>query len=236
MTLQAKHIGPIVVCIFVVGIGGTMAFNLWRTESGKVPATYTAGEFEGEYNPADIRGSYSFSDISSAFEIPIDHLARAFGLDGVEDPAEFKCKELESLYGKVEGGEIGTDSVRLFVALYTGLPYTAQEDTLLFSPAISLLKDKLSEEQLAAVGSRAISFSRTASDSPAAHETEDRRLTGKTTFAELVEWGLTEEQIVGILKFAMGKPSAAVRDLVQEKGMEFSGVKNALQKLLDELP
>ena len=57
MKLKARHVAPLVLAVFVVGIGGTMAFNLWRTEADKMPAKLSGGEHDGEYNPSDIRGS-----------------------------------------------------------------------------------------------------------------------------------------------------------------------------------
>jgi hypothetical protein len=159
MTLRSRHIVPVVLAVFVIGIGGTMIFNLWQTTSSKVPATYTEGEFAGEYNPADIRGSYSFGDIEEAFSVPVEALARAFAVADTEDPAAFLCKSLEELYGEMDNGEIGTDSVRWFVALFTGLPYTPEEDTLLPEAALPTLRGRLSEAELDVVGAKTASLS-----------------------------------------------------------------------------
>ena len=38
MTLRSKHIVPIVLVAFILGIGGTMVFNLWQTKSSRIPA------------------------------------------------------------------------------------------------------------------------------------------------------------------------------------------------------
>ena len=65
----------------------------------------------------------------------------------VEQPAEFQVKELEEKYSGLEGDvEIGTASVRFFVALYTGLPYATE--TFLPQWAFDILKGegKISEE------------------------------------------------------------------------------------------
>jgi hypothetical protein len=247
MTLRSKHLLPIVLAVFVLGIGGTMIFDLWQTTSSKVPATYTEGEFAGEYNPADIRGSYSFGDIESAFSVPVSALAKAFAVEDTEDPAVFLSKSLEDMYGVVEEGEIGTDSVRWFVALYTGLPYTPEEDTLLLSPAISILQERLSEAELATVRSRAVdastlgdraSVSETVAE-PAAEpvvthdETEAVEVKGKTTFGELQRWGVSRETMEQILGLPVGQPGITVRDYCVENGIEFSTVKDALQAAAD---
>ena len=109
MTLRSKHVVPIVLAVFILGIGGTMIFNLWQTTSSKVPATYSSGEFAGEYNPADIRGSYSFGDIEEAFAVPVTALAEAFAVVDTENPAAFLCKSLEELYGEEPPGSVSQE-------------------------------------------------------------------------------------------------------------------------------
>jgi hypothetical protein len=238
MTVRSKHIVPIILAVFVLGIGGTMIFNLWQTTSSKIPATYTSGEFAGQYNPGDIRGSYSFGDIEEAFDVPAEALAKAFGVSDSENPAAFLCKSLEDLYGEMENGEIGTDSVRWFVALYTGLPYTPKEDTLLPSPAVSALKGRIDQTELEALRDKAVSLSTTkqapASAAEDSHtEEEAGQVKGKTTFGELLDWGVSKDEIEQALGLPIGKPGVTARDYCIENGIEFSTVKGALQAAAD---
>jgi hypothetical protein len=255
MTLRSKHIVPIVFAVFILGIGGTMIFSLWQTTSSKIPATYTAGEFAGEYNPADIRGSYSFGDIEEAFAVPVEALARAFAVDEAENPAAFLCKSLEDIYGVVENGEVGTDSVRWFVALYTGLPYTPEEDTLLPSASMAVLGERLTEAELETVRAKTVNLSalgernavdNLATDSQPADsqtaetqaadthaETEAGEVKGNTTFGELQSWGVSKETIEKILGLPIGKAGVTVRDYCIENDIEFSVVKDALQAAAD---
>jgi hypothetical protein len=246
MTLRSKHVVPIVLVVFILGIGGTMIFNLWQTTSSKVPATYSSGEFAGEYNPADIRGSYSFGDIEEAFAVPVTALAEAFAVDDTENPAAFLCKSLEELYGAMENGEVGTDSVRWFVALYTGLPYTPEEDTLLPSASISVLRERLNETELETVRAKTVDLSAVSQEygagpeSPAPEqtdthtETEAGEVKGNTTFGELLSWGVSKEAIEQALGLPIGKAGVTVRDYCIENGMEFSTVKDALQRAADQ--
>mgnify|MGYP001038354853 CR=1 FL=1 len=251
MTLRSKHIVPIVLAVFVVGIGGTMIFNLWQTKSSKVPASYTTGEFAGEYNPADIRGSYSFGDIEEAFAVPVTALATAFAVEDAENPATFLSKSLEDMYGAAENGEVGTDSVRWFVALYTGLPYTPEEDTLLLSASIPVLQGRLSETELEAVRNKTVNLSalsRTdavpedsqaetsqAEEQADTHsEPEAGEVKGNTTFGDLLSWGVSKDTIEQILDLPIGKAGVTVRDYCIENGIEFSTVKTALQAAADQ--
>ena len=161
MKIKSWHMGLIVLIVIFGGIAGTMAFNLWNTEGGgggqgtggvQIPVTFKVGEFAGEYNPADIRGSYSFGHISELWEIPLNELGMAFGLEAIEYLAGFRCSDLHEAYANLEEDvEIGTGSVKAFVALYTGLPYTLEDDEYLPQSAVELLKAKanLTEDQVA---------------------------------------------------------------------------------------
>ena len=139
MKLKAKIIAPAVVIIVFGGIAITAALNLWNTRSDRTPMRYRGGEFEGEFDPGDIRGSYSFDDGERAFEIPVDVLAAAFGMNEWESPGSIRVKEIEATFGSTGAGEIGTDSLRYFVSLYTGLPYTPENHTLLPVRAFQVL-------------------------------------------------------------------------------------------------
>jgi len=236
----SRIIAPVVAATFIIGIGLSMAFNLWRTESTKVPARYVTGDFEGRYNPADIRGSYTFGDIETAFAVPAGVLAKAYGIQGADDPAAFPVKNLEEMYGETpDGGEIGTDSVRLFVALYTGLPYTPQVSTRLPSPALAVLQENVSAADLEALKAISVQLSqvRVAETDPAEigeHDDDEIAVKGKTTFDDLLRWGLTQQEIEQVIGLPMGSRGGTVRDFLTAEGLEFSGYKTKLQELLDK--
>ena len=242
--IRSRVLAPAVLAVFVLGIGLSMAFNIWNTESSKQPAKYTSGEFEGQANPADIRGSYSLGDIEKAFGIEIDVLARAFGVTD-PNPSGFQIKEFEEIYLPLpDGSEVGTDSVRLFVSRYTGLPYTPEETTRLPSSAISVLKEKLAPADIEALQEISVRIGDLKTsvtggegeESPAdseEHADDAGEIKGKTTFGDLLDWGLTEEQIEEALGFDMGARGTTVRDYLGEKELEFSEYRAKLQELLD---
>jgi hypothetical protein len=260
ISIKAKHLAVIVPVTFVVGIGLTMAFNLWKTESGKVPVVFASGEFAGQANPADIRGSYTFADIAKAFPVPLEDLARAFGV--TENAAAFQVKTLEA------AGNLDTDSVRLFVARYAGLPFEPAETTALPAAAVAVLEAKrgLNAEQVADLQKRAVSAETAAvaaapgaatmpekapaAAAPAASaalpaastpETapaaaaiaEDRTIKGNTTFKELLDWGVSEVDIRKVFGGGMGATGVALRDYCTQKGIEFTTVKTTLQDLVN---
>jgi hypothetical protein len=242
MMVKSRHIAAAVLVLIFGGIAVSAALNLWRTESGKVPVAIGGGEFAGRPDPGDIRGSYSLADIEAAFSVPADVLARAFGLGTLEDPGAFQVKTLEELYGGLEEGEIGTDSVRLFTALYTGLPYDAAETTRLPAPAVAVLRQlgSVPEDRLAAAAALKLDIpaleedaGAVDEDTHAAESSEERLVRGKTTFAELLDWGLSREEIEEALGLPMGPRGSALRDFLAEAGVEFSEVRTALQERVD---
>ena len=146
MNLTSKPLAAIILVVFFGGIALTTATGWWQTTSSKEAATYTEGEFAGQSNPADIRGSYTFGDVEKNFGIPSAILAQAFLIES-NDPATFAVKGLEEIYAASEF-EIGTGSVRLFVAFYNGLPIDLTADTYLPEEAAVLLKERnLTPEQ-----------------------------------------------------------------------------------------
>ena len=141
MKLKAHTTLLAAALIVAAGIAATMFTGLWQTVGTRVPKKLEAAvavPLAGQtaYDPADIRGSYTFGDITAYYGIPLATLAEAFHV--VESEAEaFQVKALETLWaGDVE---IGTASVRMFVACYLGLPYTPAEEVWLPASAAQIL-------------------------------------------------------------------------------------------------
>lgn len=141
MKIKSNQLAILVVIILFGGIFTSSAMNMWKTESTKIPNRIKEGVFEGAYNPEDIKGSYSFGEVSTLFDIPLEDLAYAFDLPQEIEASTFKNKDLETIYHDL-AFEIGNGSVKLFVALYKGLPYELESDTYVLENAVELLKDK----------------------------------------------------------------------------------------------
>jgi hypothetical protein len=237
MKVRSKTLGIMMVGIFAVGIGTSMAIGSWRTTGSRTPARYASGAFAGISDPSDIRGSYSFSDVSRSFDVSVETLGRAFGVSGFERLESFQAKDLEAIYGKTDEGEIGTDSLRLFVARYLGLPYAPENDTLLPRPALQILADRVTPDELSELEERSINIAGLKNDEAIQGEhtesSDDRFIRGKTTFGDLRSWGVTDEELVELLGFEPGKDGESIRDVVFDNGGEFGMVKTKLQELVD---
>jgi hypothetical protein len=246
MKLTAK---PLAVILFVVLFGSiafTNTMGWWQTESQKVPAKFTEGEAAGEYNPADIRGSYTFQDIEAAFHIPVSDLAAAFSIPHSSDPKTFAVKELESIYAAqaAAGFEIGTASVRYFTALYNGLPYDLTQETYLPETAVDLLRLKMNidAENLDYLRTHTVSLTAAAPSTAAAaesaqpvDETSDRTVKGKTTFQDLLNWGLSKESIISIIEADMPAGAVKVKDYCTTANLDFETIKITLQAEIDRI-
>ena len=260
MKLNSKILAVLIVVILFGGITFTTLMGWWATETSKVPAKYAEGEAAGEYNPADIRGSYTFGEVSTVFDIPIEDLAAAFNLPADQDPSGVALKTLEELYGELPV-EIGTASVRLFTAWYLSLPYEPEDTDYLPLAAANILRQKgnLTPDQLAFLDTHSVDLTAespvleaalAATATPAAvenaapqpvvdaaateHTPEERLVTGKTTFQNLLDWGVPQTAIEEIIGGSLPAPETIIKDHLAAQGLEFSSLKGALQAEVDK--
>lgn len=250
MNLTSKPLAAIIFVVLFGGIAFTTAMGWWQTMSTKEAATFTEGEFAGQANPADIRGSYTFGDVEKNFGIAPDVLAQAFKIE-TDDPAAFAVKNLEEIYAESEF-EVGTASVRLFVAFYKGLPIDLSTDMYLTEEAAALLKERnLTPEQLTYLETHTVSISAVppapeadsapavestpAAKSTSSEESTEKLVKGKTTFREVLDWGVSQEVIEQIMGKPMPNPLTKIKDFCAEQGLDFETIKPALQAEVDKI-
>jgi len=235
---------PAVAAIALAGVFGGIAvasaFGWWVTESTKQPVKIKQGEFAGMPDPGDIRGSYSWNDVSKAFGLPAKTIMAVFG---AEDP-DSRVSTLEGAFEGLlpEEVEVGTDSVRLFVALYAGLPHDPEASTVLPAAAIPVLsrEGKADAGRIAEAASKAVELpvagaagagTEASKEGETDHAPAAGTVVGKTTFGDLRAWGYdmaAVEKLVG----GLGKDGVSIRDFCAEKGIEFSSVKAQLQSMM----
>jgi hypothetical protein len=259
MKLTSKPLAIILVVLMFGGIFFSKVQGWWETESTKEAAVYTEGEFEGLANPADIRGSYTFGDVEKNFDIPAVLLVQAFGVK-TDDPTTYPVKSLEELY-LTSPQEVGTASVRLFVAFYLGLPFDLSTDIYLPQSAAEILNSRdltpenktyleyhivpdLNSEVLLTTPAPQPQPEETISEVEVPVSTEEHApiveegvIKGKTTFAELLNWGLEAERIEEILGVQIPLATGmTVKDFCTQNGLSFETIKADLQSELDSLP
>ena len=260
MTLTSKPLAALVVALLFGGIFFSSAMGWWQTESTKEAAKITSGEFAGRANPADIRGSYTFGDVEKNFGISPAALAEAFGIKD-SNPAAFAVKGLEGMYAN-SGQKVGTASVRLFVALYKGMPYDLSTDIYLPESAVEMLRARnLTSEQTAYLAKHTVpnlgaapvtsvpgapQATPQATQAPSAQSTPkaeapgasstDRVVKGVTTFADVLSWGVSQATIEKVLGMPMpAAPGMKVKDYCTETGLNFETIRPALQAEMDKV-
>ncbi len=269
MIVNSKFMAVLVIIIFSGGILLSNGAGWWLTESTKEAAVFTSGEFAGQANPEDIRGSYTFGDVQKNFAIPVSVLATAFGVQ-MDDPASLQVKELESLNSE-DATEIGTASVRLFVAFYLGLPYDLSVDTYLPESASLLLQDRnltsdrmdylvihtipattnpplesaptntsIPPQDRGSVSSPAPILAPvvepTATSAVSLSGNPDRQVKGKTSFGELLEWGVSQEAIEMLIGLPIpASTGMTVKDFCTANDLSFEEIRTALQVEVNNL-
>jgi len=262
--IKTVPLAIIVVATIFGGIVVARSVGYYETTSSKQPVKFKTGEVAGLPNPADIRGSYTWNDLEKAFGVPAAASAAAFSGAGHQlDPAT-RVSELETIYAGVlpAGLEIGTGAVRLFVSLYTGLPFEAEAGSVLPDGALALLATRpgVDKELLktyiipgtasapattpvapspaapatAPAATGIGSGAGTGSGTGAAASTTGRAVVGKTTYGNLYDWGLTEAQVESVTGFKPGARTQTVREAAAAAGIEFSAFKTTLQALVDK--
>jgi hypothetical protein len=120
MKIRAYGLAIFLIVFVFGGITVSDQLGWWQTTSQKVPVTIDNGDFAGQADPMDIRGSYLFTEIENNFDVPLADLASAFQLSESQ-AASFKAKDLESIDFATPEKDIGTGSIRTFVAFYIGM-------------------------------------------------------------------------------------------------------------------
>ncbi len=261
MKLKNSHIGVLIVLILIGGIYVAKGFDLWATESEKIPVKLSEGVGAGTYDPFDIRGSYTFEEIARLFEIDITLLAEAFQLGDANAANARQSKDLEAMYGELPAGvEIGNESVQVFVAIMKELDIEGADAYLPTSAVQVLLRanPQRSDEIMSYLDSHQIDVTvnseTTATVSEGSPETasegniastsketvenasegeNELRVNGNTTFSQVLDFGITKEQIEAILEAKMPPENQSVKSYCTDNGLSFSTVKDALNALIE---
>jgi hypothetical protein len=205
--------GVLVLSIFFAVILGFQAAGIWST-SGKVDASGNAIQpAAGDAN--SIKGWMTLEQITTTFNVPLAELAAQFKLPADIAPST-AIKDLESdsfdttglrtwLQSRGQaGGAVATSEPKLTVT--PTLPPPAAGNT--------------NPTPVATVAATV-------------HAAAEKTITGKTTFQEVLDWGVSKEAIQKVIG-EMPLPSAVIKDYVTGKGQEFTTVKTQLQTEVDK--
>ena len=232
MSLKAKPLSILLVVVLYSSVTAANIIGRWDSELKPQDANDNDRYFATRPAPTNINDSNTFGDIDRLFNIPTTILAKAFNLPAEINSTAFTIKEIQAIYVD-QDIDIGSSSVRLFVALYNGLSYETTEPIFLPLTAVDMLISHraLLPEQVEFMETYAIVLDLRAaavSSSNNRGQSEEREIKGKTTFQELLNWGLPQEIIEQIIGEPILSSYQIVKDYCTEKGLDFEEIKLAL--------
>jgi hypothetical protein len=193
--------------------------------------------FNTPYKPAEIKGTNTFAEISHMFNVPLNDLGNAFGLTSIPNFSSLKARELKAIYTNLGSNiKLETESVRIFVSMYTGKPYTYSPTAYLPIPAVTILKQKavLTIEQLAFLDTHTLNIGGVqASSITGSSPSNQPVVTGETSFQRLIDYGIPREEIEKAIGEKLSSTSMLIRDYASQRNKDFLSLISTLQELVN---
>lgn len=220
--------GVLVLGVFLGVIYGFRWAGVWSI-SGKVDA-------QGERmapaadNVETIKGWMTIGEIAAVYNVPLPEMLAQFQLPG-DTPAETAVKDLESETFSVSGLRDW-----LQTRLDSGAAPQPEASTPPAPPEMVVPTPTPEATQAGPTDAQPTGPQGSGSGVPDAdHSPTERRVNARTTFQELLDWGVPVEAIQAIIGSDLPNPGTVVKDFVTAQGQEFSSAKNALQVEVDKL-
>ena len=210
--------GFLVLTIFLGTILAFQAAGIWSV-SGKL----TSGGEAVQPSDADvntIKGWMTLDQVTTTYDVSLADLLAQFGLPA-DTPPETAIKDLESdLFSVTSLRDWLTNRSE------TSAPILPDDPTL--APVVPL-------EQVESTPTPLPETTAPQAPTPAVteHIAPDKTITGKTTFQELLDWGVSSETIQSVIGGQLPPLSTTVKDYVTSQGLEFSSTKTNLQAEID---
>lgn len=202
--------GIVVLGIFFGVILGFQSAGIWSV-SGKVTASGEAVQ-PSAADVNSIKGWMTLEQITTTYQIPLVDLLKQFELPA-DTSASTAIKDLEN-------ESFSVTNLRNWLQ--------TRQDAAQTQPA---------ENQpvpAATAAAPAQAPTATVTPEPNTHTAPDKTVTGKTTFQDLIDWGVPIEMIQGVIGDELSSTSMVIKDYVTGKGMEFTTIKSALQAEVDK--
>jgi len=223
MRINPFSYAVLVLAVFLGVIWGFQAAGVWSV-SGKLS---NDGEailpVASDVNT--IKGWMTLEQISTVYNVPIAEILAQFELPADAAPAT-ALKDLETDLFSVTGLREWLQSRSEPVAPVGATPDSTLQPT---EPPVQLPPTSQATPVPAQVEP-------TAAPAATEHVAPARTITGKTTFQELLDWGLSEDAIRQIIGGELPALSTVIKDYLTGKGLEFSPIKTALQAEIDKIP
>jgi hypothetical protein len=202
--------GVIVLTVFFGIILGFQSVGFWSI-SGKVDASGAAIQ-PSAADVNTIKGWMTLEQITTTFHVPLSDLLTQFKLPA-DTPPTTAISGLESDLFSVTN-------------LRTWLQSRAQPAGIV--PTLNATQ--VQSFVITPTSSAAAAVTPVATE----HVAPDRTITGKTTFQEVLTWGVPKENIQKVIGADLPAPSTVIKDYVTGKGLEFTTIKTQLQTEIDK--
>ncbi len=210
--------GFLVLTIFLGTILAFQAAGIWSV-SGKITSGGDAVQPSGD-DTNTIKGWMTLGQVTTTYDVSLADLIAQFALPA-DTPPETAIKDLES-------DSFSVTSLRDWLTTRADTSQPALPDDPTPAPAVPLEPVEVTQTSLPET---AVPEAPT----PAAteHSAPDKTITGKTTFQELLDWGVSNEAIQRVIGGELPPLSTSVKDYVTSQGLEFSSMKTNLQAEVD---
>jgi hypothetical protein len=206
--------GVFVLVVFLGTILGFQAVGIWSV-SGKISSSGEAVQpVASDVN--SIKGWMTLEQISTTFDAPVAEILKQFDLPSDTAPST-AIKDLETELFSVTNLRTWLQSRTKAAPILSETPVSAP---LVMPALVNTVVPPLVEPARPPTATE--------------HVTADKTVTGKTTFQELLDWGVPEETIQQIIGSDLPALSTVIKDYVTGKGLEFPTIKAALQAEVDK--
>jgi hypothetical protein len=212
MRITPVFFGVLVLAVFLGTVWGFQSAGVWSV-SGKVDREGQAVQPSAE-DVNTIKGWMTLEQISTTYQVPLEVIIQQFNLPA-DTPASTAVKDLESDTFSVEGLREWLQS--------QAQPAQADEATKptqapIFTPTPVLeVVDPI------------------ATSAPTEHLAPEKTITGKTTFQDLLGWGVSEDAIRQVIGGELPAPATVIKDYATQQDKPFGEVKAALQAAVDQV-
>jgi hypothetical protein len=210
MKIKPIVYGLVVITVFFGIILGFQTAGIWST-SGKVDSSGKAIQ-PSSTDLTTIKGWMTLDQIVTTFNVPLTDILIQFNLP-ITTPITTALKDLES----------DTFDTSALIAWLQNRTLPNVVATVIVEPIITTPVPTQVATEIS------VTVTQTATD----HIAPDRTITGKTTFQELLDWGVPIESIQSILGGTLTDPGLIIKDYVTAYGLAFSDIKTQLQIEVD---
>jgi hypothetical protein len=196
------------LAIFLGTIFGFQAAGFWSV-SGKVTAGGEAIQPSAD-DVNTIKGWMTLEQIANTYSVPLNEILAQFNLP-LDTLASTPVKDLESDDFSVTDLREWLQNWVEYIPTATSLPPTQQSTDIPTVEATIVVTPP----------------------SPTDHIVSENTITGKTTFQELLDWGVRPEDIEQTIGTQLPSLETVIREFATQQGLQFSTIKTALQNEVD---